>query len=375
MILFIFIIYLALVWVIFEKLKLATLDFRMKVVVLGIGLGICAAILFALQVVAPYSSNLMIYRYVVQIAPEVGGRVLEVPIAPNVPIKKGQVLFRIDSEPYQAEVNRLKAVLAEAEQSVPQLKAGYEAAKGTLERAKASFDLAKIEYEKTISLVEKEALRGVQSDKAIADFKVAEAAVSEAEAKVEQTRLAYESEISGEHTKVAKAKAELAKAEINLRETTVYAPADGFVINLQLRPGSIVRGIPTPVMSFIEETDSMICALIKQNALSYVRPGNRAEIVLDMYPGRIFKAEVQSVIWGSGQGQLTPGADIPEFFNQQPRGLFGVLFKVKSLPPGVRFPAGAGGVAAIYSDKGKALHVARKVIIRMQTWLNYLFLS
>jgi multidrug resistance efflux pump len=305
----------------------------------------------------------------------VGGRVVEVPIAPNVPIKKGQVLFRIDPEPYQAEVNRLKAVLAEAKQSVPQLKAGYEAAKGTLERAKASFELAKIEYDKTISLVEKEALRGVQADKAIADFKVAEAAVSESEAKVEQARLAYESEISGEHTKVAKAKAELAKAEINLRETTVYAPADGFVINLQLRPGSIVRGIPTPVMSFIEETGSMICALIKQNALSYVRPGNRAEIVLDMYPGRIFKAEVESVIWGSGQGQLTPGGDIPEFFNQQPRGLFGVLLKVKSLPPGVRFPAGAGGVAAIYTDKGKAIHVARKVIIRMQTWLNYLFLS
>ena len=188
MILFIFLVYLALVWVIFEKLKLATLNFRMKVVVLGIGLGICAAILFALQVVAPYSSNLMIYRYVVQIAPEVAGRVVEVPIAPNVPIKKGQVLFRIDPEPYQTEVTRLKAALAEAEQSVPQLKAGYESAKGTLERAKASFNLAKIEYDKTISLVEKAALREVQKDKAIADFRAAEAAVSEAEATLARKR-------------------------------------------------------------------------------------------------------------------------------------------------------------------------------------------
>ncbi len=375
MLIFIFIIYLALVWIIFEKLKLATLDLKAKVSVLGIGLGICAAILFTVQVASPYSSNLMVYRYIIQIAPRVGGRVTEVPIAPNVPIKKGQVLFRIDAEPYQVEVNRLKAVLAEAEQSVPQLKAGFEAAKGTLEKAKASLYLAKIEYEKTLSLVEKAALRQVQKDKAIADLKSAEAAVAEAEAKLEQTRLAYESEIKGEHTNVAKAKAELEKAEIDLRETTVYAPADGFVINLQLRPGSIVRGLPTPVMSFVEETDSLICALIKQNALSFVKPGNRAEIALDMYPGCIFEGEVMSVIWGSGQGQLTPGGDLPEFFNQQPRGLFGVRLRVKDLPPDVRFPAGSGGVAAIYTNTGKAFHVVRKVIIRMQTWLNYLFLS
>jgi multidrug resistance efflux pump len=375
MLIFIFIIYLAIVWVIFDLLKLAKLDFRAKVIIVGIGLAICASILFAVQVLAPSSSNLMVYQYIVQIAPRVGGRVIEVPITPNVPIKKGQVLFKIDPEPYQAEVNRLSAALAEAEQAVPQLKASVKAAKGTLEKAEARLVWAKVEYEKTAHLVASQALRQVQIDKATAELRSAEAAVQEAKAKLQQSQLAYESEVGGEHTMVAKARAELAKAEIDLEETTVHAPSDGFVVNLQLRPGSIVSGLPTPVMTFVEKSDSMIVALVKQNALSLVKPGNQAEIILDMYPGRIFAGEVETVVWASGQGQLTPGGDLPEFFDQQPRGLFAVRLKARSLPRDVRLTAGAGGMAAIYTYRGKPFHMVRKVIIRMRTWLNYLFLS
>jgi multidrug resistance efflux pump len=375
MIIFIFIVYLALVWIIFEKLKLAKLDLKAKIEVVGIGLIICATILFALAVVSPYSTNLMVYQYIVQIAPKVAGRVVEVPILPNVPIKKGQVLFRIDPERYQIEVNLLKAALAEAEQSVPQLKAVVEGAKATLERSKAAVHLARIQHERTLSLVGAAALQKEQKDRAIADLQSAEATVSEAQAKLEQARLAYESEISGQHTRVAKAKAELAIAELNLKETIVYAPSDGFVINLQLRPGSMVGGPSMPVMSFVETSESLLVALIKQNALSHVLPGNSAELALDMYPGRIIKAEVETVIWGGGQGQLSPSGDLPKFFNQQPRGLFAVRLKVIDQPPYLRLPAGAGGTAAIYTDVGTTLHTARRVMIRMQTWLNYLFLS
>jgi multidrug resistance efflux pump len=375
MIIFIFIVYLALVWIIFEKLRLAKLDLKAKIEVVGIGLIICAAILFALAVVSPYSTNLMVYQYMVQIAPKVAGRVLEVPILPNVPIKKGQVLFRIDPERYRIEVNLLKAALAEAVQSVPQLKAGVEGAQATLERSKAVLHLARIRHDRTLSLVGAAAIQKEQKDRAIADLQSAEATVSEAEAKLKKVRLAYESEISGQHTTVVKAKAKLALAELNLKETTVYATSDGFVINLQLRPGSLVGGPSTPVMSFVETSESLLVALVKQNALSHVRPGNSAELALDMYPGRIIKAEVETVIWGGGQGQLSPSGVLPKFFDQQQRGLFAVRLKAIDQSSDLRLVAGAGGTAAIYTDVGTPLHVARKVMIRMQTWFNYLFLS
>jgi multidrug resistance efflux pump len=375
MIIFIFIVYLGLVWIIFEKLKLAKLDLKAKIEVVGIGLLICAAILFALAVVSPYSTNLMVYQYIVQIAPKVAGGVVEVPILPNMPIKKGQVLFRIDPEPYQIEVNRLEAFLAEVEQSIPQLKAQVEGAKATLERSKAALHLARIQHDRTLSLVAATALQKEQKDRAIADLQSAEATVSEAEAKLEQVRLTYESEFGGRHTRVARAKADLALAELNLKETTVYAPSDGFVINLQLRPGFLVLGPSTPVMSFVETSESLLVALVRQNALGHVQPGNSAELALDMYPGRIIKAEVETVIWGGGQGQLSPSAVLPTFFDQQPRGLFAVRLKALDQPSDFRLVAGAGGTAAIYTDVGTPLHLARKVMIRMQTWFNYLFLS
>lgn len=375
MIVFVLLVYLALAWFIFGYLKLATLDLKAKVIVVGIGLIICAGMLFAMQVVAPCSSNLMVYQYIVQIAPKVGGRVAEVPIRPNAPIKKGQVLFRIEPEPYQNEVNRLKAALAEAEQSVPQLKAEVGAAKGALEKANAALTLANIEHDRIRSLLASAALQQAQKDKAVADLQSARATVSVAQARLEHARLAYESEISGEHTRVATAKAELARAELDLKETTVFAPSDGFVINLHLRPGSMVGGLTTPVMSFVEKSESMLAALVKQNALSFVQPGNEAELALDMYPGRIFKAEVKFVIWAGGQGQITPSGELPEFFNQQQRGLFAVRLKMIDAPPDLRLPAGAGGAAAIYTDALKPLHMARRIMIRMQTWLNYLFLN
>ncbi len=375
MIMFILIVYLALVWIIFEKLKLAKLDLKAKIEVVGIGLIICAAILFALAVVSPYSTNLMVYQYIVQIAPKVAGRVVEVPILPNVPIKKGEVLFRIDPEWYQIEVNRLKAALSEAEQSVPQLKAGVEGATATLEKAKAALRLARIQHDRALSLVGAAALQKEQKDRAIAELQSAEATVSEAEAKLEQDRLAYESEISGQHTRVARAEAELALAQLNLKETIVYAPSDGFVTNLQLRPGFLVLGPSTPVMSFVETSESLLVALVRQNALGHVQPGNSAELALDMYPGRIIKAEVETVIWGGGQGQMSPSGVLPKFFDQQTRGLFAVRLKAIDQSSDIRLVAGAGGTAAIYTDVGTPLHLARKVMIRMQTWFNYLFLT
>ena len=126
--------------------------------------------------------------------------------------------------------------------------------------------------------------------------------------------MAYESEISGQHTRVARAKAELALAELNLKETTVYAPSDGFVINLQLRPGSMVLGPSAPVMSFVETSESLLVALVKQNALGHVRPGNSAELALDMYPGRIIKAEVETVHLGGRTGSIDPKRGFAKFF-------------------------------------------------------------
>ena len=99
-------------------------------------------------------------------------------------------------------------------------------------------------------------------------------------------------------------RAQLENARWDLSQTTVLAPGNGTMVNVMLRPGFFVAGMPiNEVMTFVDD-EYQIFALFGQNELHQVVPGNEAEITLDTYPGRIIKAHVDSVMWAQGPGQL-----------------------------------------------------------------------
>jgi multidrug resistance efflux pump len=330
------------------------------------------ALFIPMQFSAPYGP-VTVFGYVIEIVPRAAGRVIEVPVSANKPVKKGDVLFKIDPKPYQADVDRAKAALAEAEQKVPQLKAAVDKAKATLDKAKSKKKLAEIAYEKTSSLVTADALRKVQMDKATADLNSAVAMVQEAEAALEQATLAYESEIGGTNTTVALRKAELEKAEINLRECTVYAPTDGFIVQLSLRPGFVVVKAPIrQAMPFIPKETVAPAVMINQNYLRYVKPGQNVELASRLYPGKILKATVESVLKANGQGQVAPTGKLLVANPNEPEAPFFVRLKMDE--DAERFPLllGSKGTAALYTEKGRMTHIIRKVMMRMDTWLNYI---
>jgi multidrug resistance efflux pump len=371
MIAFLTICYCALLWVL-VKLRVLKPTLPVKLSPIAFILILLIVLFIPMMYGAP-SGQLVTYGEVIQIVPRVSGRLVEVPVQTNMPVKKGDVLFKIDPEPYRAEVDRLEAALAEAEQAVPQLKAEMDRAEADLARTKALRDLAKIAFEKTSSLVKVDALRRVQIDKATADLKSAEASVLEAEAGLEKARLAYQSEIHGENTTVALRRAELAKGKIDLRETTVYAPTDGFVVYQALRPGFVVGRMPqSTVMSFVP-SDQVLIALISQNHLRYVQANQSADLVTELYPGQVFNAKVVSVVKATGLGQLSPSGQMPEFVQEIPRGMFPVRLKLMEEEPKRPLYVGSIGTAAIYTDRYGFTHIIRRVMIRMEAWLNYLF--
>ena len=108
-------------------------------------------LIFPLQWGAP-SGTVNVYQYVIEIIPNVTGEVVDVPVEPMKPLKKGDVLFQIDRRPYQAKVKQLEAALAEAEQAVPQLEAALGTAKANLEHATAQRDLQKLELDRNESI-------------------------------------------------------------------------------------------------------------------------------------------------------------------------------------------------------------------------------
>lgn len=364
---------------------------------------------------------------VIPIVPRVAGRVVDVPVEPNIPLREGDVLFRIDPRPFQYQVDKLRAALTAANVGTASLEEKLKAARAATEQARANltasesdFDrsarqqleaaeaqvrrvesdlaLARKNYERAIELDEVGAIAKIQLDETKLAVEQGEAELERAKAAAEQARLATESggerikasgdqvaqaearereaqnafyaQIDGENPQVRQIAADLASARLNLAEATVYAPADGYVTNLALREGASVTSLPlSPAMAFVTE-ESGLSLFVKQTQVRHVRPGQEAEVVFDLYPGKVFNATVHSVVQGTAQGQIDISGKLATI-SPESRGPMTVRLDLAEPVGEFGLPPGAGGIAAVYTGKGKSMQVIRRVMMRMQTWMNY----
>lgn len=206
---------------------------------------------------------------------------------------------------------------------------------------------------------------------------VADRSVSEAESRLAQARLQLESVTAeGENTAVAQARQLLARAEYDLEHATVRAPADGIVQQLALRPGARVAALPMrSSLVFIDADRTRISVAIKQNQLRYVRPEQPAEIVLKYLPGETLAARVVGIAPMTSGGQVQSTGVIEDVSPKQTRAEpYQVVLELTDdrVEPS-DLPGGAVGAAAIYTDHVTFASPIRKVMMRMQAWLNYLW--
>jgi len=250
-----------------------------------------------------------VIRNSVQIVPSVAGEVLEVPVAANTPLKAGDVLFRIDPTTYQAQVETIQAQLKFAELRQSQF--------SELQRHDSgrAFD------------------------------------VQQREAEVEQLR------------------AQLEGAQWNLDQTTVRAPADGYVTNLALRKGARVTA-QSPVMAFIDTSETIFGIEIPQIYARYIEVGQPVEVTFKLLPGQIFPGRVEAVLQAIATGQAQPGglAISPPDVQAAP---FVVRITLDDADVAKRLPAGSTGLAAVYTEHVKPAHMIRKVVLRQAAILNY----
>lgn len=254
----------------------------------------------------------LVFRNAVSIVPDVAGEVTEVAVTANSPLKTGDVLFRIDPTPYEAQVKTLAAKLKLATTRLSQM---------------------------TI-LFEREAGRGFD---------------------VEQRQ-----------SEVDQLKGQLQGAQWNRDKTVVRAPADGYVTNLALRKGARVASLPlTPVMAFIDTSDTRVVVEISQIDARYIAPDQDVEVAFKLVPGQVFAGRVESVLQAvaTGQPQISGAAVMPKSIETVP---FVVRVKLDDDDFAKKLPAGATGTAAIYTDHVKVSHVIRRVLLRQEAILNYI---
>jgi multidrug resistance efflux pump len=314
------------------------------------------------------------------------------------------VLFRIDPLPYELAVRSLEAQLASMKASSRELDEQVLGAQGKVSESQGSIaqadakvrevqaklELARARVGQNRELVSTGAGDRFALEQAEADVKnleaqldTARAASSQARASEVQARASerqLRERLAGrfgdEYAPVAQIRAQLENAKWELSQTTVVAPTDGYAINVQLRPGSFTTAFPiTPAMTFVEQVHQIV-ALYAQNELHQVAPCNEAEFTVNTYPGRIIKATVDSIVWAQGQGQVAISTQLPVTgYGPVPPGRFPVKLTVAPRDAELFLPAGAVGDGAIYTEHGSAIHIIRKVILRVGAKLDYLVLK
>ncbi|AQM71287.1 multidrug resistance efflux pump [Vibrio sp. B1FIG11] len=306
----------------------------------------------------------------------VRGRVIEVPVQPNQPLQKGDVLFRIDPIPFQAEVDKLRAKVKEASQGALGLESSVQEAEAAVIKALAERDKAQREFDRYQRGFDRGAFTEQQLDTRRQAFKAAQAALEVAQSKQEQAQIALDSEVGGENTQVASLLAELRQAEFNLEQTVVTAPTDGYVTQLALRPGVMAVPLPlAPVMTFVHTEDKLYTAAFRQNSLQRLEPGFEAEFMFRALPGKVFKGQVVDVLPAIGESQFQARGSLLGTEALRTSGRVFVTLKITDDLEEYHLPMGTAVEVAVYSDSFTHVSIMRKVLIRMKSWQNYLYLD
>ncbi|HCG7672394.1 TPA: HlyD family secretion protein [Vibrio parahaemolyticus] len=306
----------------------------------------------------------------------VRGRVVEVPVQANQPLKTGDILFKIDPVPFEAEVARLEAKVKEASQGALGLESDLREAEAAVLKAQADRDKAQREFSRYQRGFDRGAFTEQDLDTRRQAYKAAEAMLDVAILQQEQAQIALDSEIGGENTQVAQLLAELRKAEFNLEQTIVRAPTDGYVTQLALRPGVMAVPLPlAPAMTFVHTEDITYTAAFRQNSLQRLKPGFEAEFMFRAIPGKVFRGEVIDVIPAIGESQIQARGALLGTDALRTSGRIFAKLKITDDLSEYHLPMGTAVEVAVYSDSFTHVSVMRKVLIRMKSWQNYLYLD
>jgi len=413
---FVFIVFVYLVFFRFKWLKFSA---TWGILTFFFAVHVFLIFIVGLRFVTPYSTNVIVVQHTIQLIPRLPEPTLvtAVLVKPDVRVRKGQPLFQFDRRPYEYQVRQLEAQLdaasasnqsakykieqlragrASADQDVRMYKTDVEAAEQKVVRAKSELEYAKYQQQLSYGLSQKGAGPEEDAQKWTAQMNANKARVMEATAEAEHARLKYNSQWEGVNTTVATATAQLKEAEaaekqakatiMSLRaqlelaryyldNTLLVAPEDGHIVNLQVQPGMVAGIIRAGgIASFIVDADRYLLASFTQETLKYVKVGQPVEVALDLYPGQVFEARVDSIWWASGEGQYLPSDIIPKFYAaepKQPQGEFAVKIYLKD-PSKVGLPIGAQGAVAIYTSGG-GFAILRKITVRMNSWFNWLY--
>ena len=261
----------------------------------------------------PASKSARSYFITTPIVSNVRGKVLEIVAQTDVPLKKGDILFKIDPIPFQGKVDNLNAQLVFARQRLADTRKLVRLAGG------AKFDVD--QYIKEVG-----SLEGL-----------------------------------------------LETAQFDLDSCVVRAPGSGFVTHVRVRPGMIAVPLPVmPVMTFVNKDSEVFIAGFSQEPMQNIEVGNEAEVIFPGLPGRVFQAKVDKMLPALAEGELSPNRQMYSFSHDMPEGLIPVFLTFEEDMSEFYIPLGSSAVVSLYSHRWHHIQIMRRILLRMESWRNFI---
>jgi multidrug resistance efflux pump len=338
---------------------------------------------YEVYVTNPWTRDGQVRANVIQVAPRVSGPIVKLPITDNQLVKAGDLLFEIDPRTYQAALDQAAANLDEtrdrlgdleaqvnaAEAAVDQAKSRVPQAQSLVDSANATLEKTKKDFQRAQELVAKGDVSKRTFDEAQAAYDVAQADVAKAQAQqiqanaallqsqAELARAKAELGAPGEdNAQLRAAKAALETARLNLEFSRMKASVDGYVTNLNLRPGSQAVG-NQPALALVDAASFWVHGYFRETMIADVNPGDRAIITLMTYPDRPLEGRVDSIGWGISQSDGSTGYDLlptvsPTFQWIRLAQRIPVRVHLEEIPDGVELRVGTTASVLVMTGSG-----------------------
>jgi multidrug resistance efflux pump len=366
--------YTAICVFIFKLFKIPLNKWSVPTAVLG-GVVLVGAMVLAMNYNHPFTRKVRQVYVVTPIVPEVRARVLEVPVTPNTPVKKGDPLVILDDTRYKARVAQLEAQLADTSQLAEGNVASVAEARARVAQVTAKRDQAVRtlrRYEGALSAFSKQQVDTQRElvTAANADLQAARAALAKAETQLNGS-------VDGDDPAVAAIKAQLDEARFDLDNTIIRAPVDGFVTQLAVRPGMMAVPLPLkPLANFVNSEKRRYVGAFRQQSLLRLQAGNEAEVTFTSLPGQVFTGKLVEVLPTIAEAQLSAGQQLVggEAFRRMDNEALAII-ELEPNESVEALPMGVSAQAAVYSEHLHHVAIIRRILLRMMSWQHYLYVD
>jgi membrane fusion protein (multidrug efflux system) len=243
------------------------------------------------------TDDAQIRQDIVSVSPQVNGQIVQVFVRNGARVKRGDILFRIDSQPYRVALEQAQASLANAQLQTHVLRTTAAGTSGDITGAEANLAIKRNAFARQQALLKQGFTTKADYDDAMNEVRSAETQLADARARAANASAAV---APGEQPQVAQAQAAVDKAQLDLDRTAVRATMDGVIENADKLQVGQMAVIGVGMVSLVHSSNAWVEANFKEKDVGRMVRGQRATIEVDAYSGQKFEGYVQSVGAGTG---------------------------------------------------------------------------